>query len=633
MRLLLAIGCDTYEQAGPLNGAELDARRIFAALTNEAIGDYDPERSRLLLSPTLDEVRGAVRQVLYGHGPIDTFTFFFAGHGEVRAGSFYMWLRDSAADALSVSALALSDLFRNLNEASPGQSNIIIDACESGGLIADLGVMLKANVMGNAGTPGVTLVATSAQNQYAGETPDGGLGANILLDCLEGRDFIQDHSETLDLTEIGRRMSVRLKPLGQDPAVWGLNLFGAPRFSRNPFYGSDPSRPLREITQTWPQPLREHYDALWNAYTAVDGAWRARPFATTLEAVIEPLLADPAALAAFVDRFARVVHERAELSEDAFRASEVLATLLVCLLPHLEEPVIAAAANRLLKLAGEASLAAADRLVEELARFHYALLAKRGGGLADLYFLPLRIAKVLGWTAAMAGAFDAGDARGDQAKARFVAILQAVLDHYGGALQAMNDAQAPAWLLAGAFAIELGLHEDAETLVALVFRSLVDIGGHIGRFDLEPDKVLAYLLARRENDFSKVTSSLERPNETLAVLLRLADQLGLGETLDPLLWHLDGAATATFVTPDYSQFGREMMSGGSNLEWGVGFDIFKVADLTASWPSPTPQPATPLQGQIVKLATLLYPDRSAWFCIPDPAPTSFPASPDGDVAH
>jgi len=619
LRLLLAIGCDAYDGAATLSGAEHDALRVFEALTKETVGDYDPVRSQLLLSPTSDEVRAAIRQVLYSHGPVDTFAFFFAGHGGVRAGSFYMWLRDTSGEAQSVSALALSDLLRNLAEVGPAQSNIIIDACESGGLIADLGVMLKSDVMGNAGTPGVTLVATSAQDQYANETADGGFGANALLDCLEGRDFIQDHSETLDLTEIGRRMSARLAPLGQDPVVWGLNLFGAPRFCRNPYYGSDPSRPLREITQAWPTPIREHYDILWKAYTSVSGTWRAREFATVVEKVIAPLADDPPALAAFIDRFAQVVLERAEMSDDAFRGSETLATLLVCLLPYLDKATIAQSAQRLLSLTLDAGLAAAERLVAELDGEPYALLAKQGGGLADLFYLPLRLAKVLGWTATLVLTLAEEDPRRAVAQARFTHLLHTAVTTYGGSVQAMSDAQAPAWLLTGAAAIALGLREGIEALVGLVFNSFVGVSGQIARYDIAPEKVLSYLLARRGLDFSRLTGVVEKPNETLAVLLRLAASLDLAETLNPLLWRLDGVATATFVTPDYAQFGQDMMAGGSNLEWGVGFDVFQSGDLAAGWPRPTPRPSSPLQAAAAMFASLLYPDRCAWFCLADPA--------------
>ena len=234
MRVLLAIGCNQYENAKQLNGAEADAQRIFSVLIRPEVGQYDVARSTLLLSPSLHEVRQCLHAALFTDPQPETFTFFFAGHGGVSAGSYYMWLRDTRPKGQSISALSLADLFRSINEALPRQNNIIIDACESGGLIEDLTVLLKHEILGNAGTPTFTLVATSAQDQTSGETQEGGVGTNAILDCIEGRDFIQDSTSTLDLVEIGRKVSTRLRDSGQNPVVWGLNLYGPPRFCRNP---------------------------------------------------------------------------------------------------------------------------------------------------------------------------------------------------------------------------------------------------------------------------------------------------------------------------------------------------------------------------------------------------------------
>lgn len=236
MRVLFAIGCDKYDQANALNGAEKDAKRVFEVLlkpksvstTRKDLSYYSPHPRR---SKTMLEIRSFTKP------KIDVFTFF-AGHGGVSAGSFYMWVRDSSHDSQSMSALPLADIFRSLNEAAPQQSNIIIDACESGGLISDLSVLLKSNLLGNAGTPALTLIATSAQDQTSGETELGGLGTNAILDCIEGRDYLQDNSSVLDLVEIGRRVSQRLETHGQTPVVWGLNLYGPPSFVETPNFKS-----------------------------------------------------------------------------------------------------------------------------------------------------------------------------------------------------------------------------------------------------------------------------------------------------------------------------------------------------------------------------------------------------------
>lgn len=621
MRLLISIGCNAYDHAQALTGAEADARRMFEALIRSDVGEYDPERSKLLLSPSMDEVRQALRNVLFSNGAIDTFTFFFAGHGGVRAGSFYMWVRDSSPDAQSMTALSLSDVFRNLNEAAPAQSNIIIDACESGGLIADLGVLLKSDVRGDAGTPIVTLVATSAQNQYSGETQAGGLGTNAILDCIEGRDFVQDNASALDLVEIGRRISSRLRTPDQSPVVWGLNLYGPPRFCRNPRYGADPARPLRAVIQDWPSAsdasVREHYDELWQAYASVSGNWNPRAFTDVVNTVLSPLASTPEVFAGFAERFGAAVHERAELSDDAFRRALVSAALTVCLLPHIEHQAVARATRRLVDTTGAALIAAGSQLVDDLTIDRYALLAKRGGGLSDLFYLPLRVAEVLGWAAATPWLFQPDDSRRLEADAMFTALIRLVLTHYNGSVLTISDAQAPFWAISLSRAADLGLTEEANELAGLLFNSFVACRGELARWDIPPEKTLDYLVARRENDFAQADNLVEQPNESLTVLVKAAALLGLGEVFDESLWKIDGVSFAAYLNDDFSQYGADMMTGGQNLVWTVGHDVFRIADLVRTWPEPSPRPRSDLIAAVAVLASLLYPDRVPWFCLDD----------------
>lgn len=147
-RALLAIGCNAYDHLDPLTCAEADADALFRLLIEPSIGDYDVVRSRLLLSPTLQDVRGALATMLFDGEALDALTITFAGHGAVSSGSFYMAMQDSRVHALSATALSLADLFRMIAEASPKQTYLVIDACESGGLISDLNVILKSEVMG-----------------------------------------------------------------------------------------------------------------------------------------------------------------------------------------------------------------------------------------------------------------------------------------------------------------------------------------------------------------------------------------------------------------------------------------------------------------------------------------------------
>lgn len=619
MRVLISIGCNAYDHISPLSSAELDARRMFEALIRPEIGEYDRERSRLLLSPTGDEVRQTIREVLFSNGAIDTFTFFFAGHGGVKSGSFYMCVRDTRLDALSVTAMSLSDLFRSLSETAPVQSNIIIDACQSGGLVADLGVLLKTDIVGDAGSPGITLVATSAQNESSGETEAGGLGTNAILDCIEGRDLVQDRASTLDLVEIGRRISSHFQGAHQSPVVWGLNLYGPPRFCRNPRYGVDPATPLRDVMQAWPsvsdESIRKHYDHLWRAYVSVAGPWNPREFSDVVTSIILPLASTPEVLCEVVERFGAAALERAQYSGDAFRQSVVAATLAVCLLPYIENETVAQTARRFLNATSTTLIAAGKQLFVDLETDGYALLAQQRGGLSDLFYLPLRVANVLGWIAALRWLYSEGDENPAEAEKLFAKLLRSMLDSYSGSIVTLSDAQAPYWAAALSYAIYLGLTDDAEELTGLLFHSFVKCRGQLARGDIPLDKVLDYLVARHANDFTQIAELIERPNESLTVLLRSAMLLNLDEVFDQSLWEIDGVNFSAYLCSDFSQFGADLMVGGENLIWAIGTDVFRVTDLNSTWPPSPPRPESELSAALAVLASLLYPNRIPWFCL------------------
>jgi hypothetical protein len=100
MNVLLCVGCDSYDSLPSLSGAEKDAKGVFALLSPKCEGD-EQTLSKLLLSPGLVSVQQALDALFAGAKDIDSFTFFFAGHGAVKAASFYLCVKDSAADRLS----------------------------------------------------------------------------------------------------------------------------------------------------------------------------------------------------------------------------------------------------------------------------------------------------------------------------------------------------------------------------------------------------------------------------------------------------------------------------------------------------------------------------------------------------
>jgi hypothetical protein len=620
VRVLICIGCNSYAEAEDLAGAERDAQRVYNVLIKPSVGDYDASRSKLLLSPSIAEVKQAVFEALFASpAPLDTLTFFFAGHGVVHAGGFYMWVRDTKANAQSMTAISLSELFRNVNEAAPSQTNIVIDACESGGLIKDLGALLSSDQMGQAHTPGVTLLATSAMDQSASETIAGGLGTNAMLDCIEGRQFVQDRAPTLDLLEIGRRITEMYRWPNQTPVLWGINLLDSARFCRNPNFSIDPAKPFTEVIRALPhlqsRVSQGAYERLWRAYSAInDIEWSPRHFLSEISGSIQELKESPEVIAQLVGRFDEALAARASESRDAYRPAIVRAAVAVALLPYLSNSEIAVAAEVLLKRLIAQLTAIASGLSDELAEDKYALLRGSGGGPADLFYLPLRVSSVLAWTGASI-LIDRHSSVSAKFASVFGKLLSQMLEHYGGCFVAMSDSQASAICVVAAAACTTGHKEELEELLGRYFYSLVAHKCKVARGDLAPEKVPTYLLARESGSLDNVVDLIEQPAETLTVLLHCASLLGIASELDRSLWKLDRVPFSAYTSGDFSQFGAEVMRGGRNLVWSIGFDVFRVEEFLNSWPSDIIRPTSETAASLSIVASLLFPDRVPWFCL------------------
>ncbi|HJS13160.1 hypothetical protein [Sphingopyxis sp.] len=616
-RALLAIGCDRYDHLAPLLGAEADASGIFDLLIAPQVGDYDVGNSQLLRSPTLGEVREALTSTLFTGETLDTLTVVFAGHGAVGSGSFYMAMRDSRADALSATALSLADLFRMISEAAPRQTYIVIDACQSGGLISDLNVILKSEVMGEFGTPGVSLLATSASDQSAIEIDGRGVGTTALMECIRGDMFLQDTSATLDLVEIGRAVSQRVSAAGeQTPVVWGLNLYGPAGFCKNPHAGTGDA-PLRSVQAGWPDAkigssIREGLPKLWAPYVTISNRWDAREFVDRLGAILEELKGEPEAQVIFAQRMAQACAVQAQQSADRGREIEVRAACAVALLPWSREAAVAdhlsAACSGIASLV-ETMIADA---VAALDNYRFSLVT---GGLNELYHLPIRISQLLGWAgfAIHTRLWNGEDS--SAAAARFTSLLSRIFETYSLSLVAMSDAQSPAVMSTISAMSRIGLRDQGEQLLGHLFSSSIANKGKVALAHLEPDQILGYLIARAAQPGGVRAKFIARPTELMLALLRAAPHFDLADEFDAALEQVDHLALNAYLPENFQEFGDAIIRGGKNAVFQIGHDVWSVADIEAAWPG-NPAPDGPGVAMTALAASLLFPDRTPWFLLP-----------------
>lgn len=627
-RILVSIGCNDYQfqDLDNLNAAVGDATSFFDLLVRTNLGDYDPAISQLLSSPTLDDIRRALEIALFQDEPIDTFTFFFAGHGCVKDGTYYLCTHDSRLDRLSATALPISSLFTLLNEAQPRQSNIVIDACHAGGVVSDLSALLKPEVIGGANTPGITIFASSASGQAAREALDGGIGTVALLRCLSGEVVVQTNRSTLDLIEVGRMVSEEISQHHQQtPVLWGLNLFGQARFSKNPHYGEGMPPTIPTLTSfvhgsTQNNMIRAHASAIWREYLSADADFQPRRLIEVLSPIIDGLSDDPNAVGAFIEGISNTFAPRLRLASDPFSESVFIATCMVALLPlsgrgNTVDGMVDGLARRLCDAVSEA-LEITDR---ELEKSKYALLSSQSG-LADLFYLPLRITQLFGWigllhvTSHEIGQRDLFD------KAGVRKFVQSVIKHYIESISAMSDTQAPYLVAFVRCCLDHGWSDEIENVLGCLFSTFIGVHGKVARSDIGNDHILQYLLNRNEGQFDDGELLVAQPSELFPALLQSYVELGNSDLIDDTLIDVDHLHYNLFFAQDHRDFGCRNIEDGINLTYQIGHGIWNMSDFENAWGNTCIESIRADQSlghRTVRLgamcASMLFPDRVPWY--------------------
>lgn len=588
-RALIAIGVNTYDHVNSLGAAEHDATVVFNELIKPDVGAYEPALSRLLLSPTLAEVRLAVEEVVLGGVQFDELTFFFAGHGMIQPVGFYMAMRDTRLDRATATAFGLSELFAQIDEASPAQTNVILDACFSGGLAADLSMLTRPETSGYVGSPAVTLLAMSARNQEANEYADGGVGTSALLDCITGRALVREDVGSLELFDIAQVVIQRVRRSGdQNPVLSALNVHRRSQLCRNPLFQASSQSALRK--------------------------WEPRAFLDAVEPVLASHAHDPLDLIADVERLFGHLIGKADESRDVFKGAELRATAAIALLPYASiHPQISRwLLSQLESLIGVIHRAL-DEAVEAVEAEKFAMLAGPGG-MANLYLLPIRLSKVLGWTGA---AFHLGRLVGREAefpRDKFKRLLDLIVEHYRLSLASISDAQAPYLALALTALAALDLKEEGEAILSPLFNSYVECKARIAAASIEPPRIFAYMLARLTDSFAEVQGQVAQPNELGTVYLLAAPLFDLTDVFDEAMSELDHVTINAFVADDHTLFALETIDDGENNPFTIGHYIWRIDDLLQHFPPHAfVQPTDPSVAGGAILASLIFPDRVPWF--------------------
>ncbi|MEI4484478.1 MULTISPECIES: caspase family protein [unclassified Phyllobacterium] len=628
MRILLAIGCDEYihPRLSKLSGAFNDAKAIYDHLVVDGWGEYDSSHSRLVLSPSLTEVREIIEELLFNSGPIDEFTFFFAGHGGTKDDAYFLCLKDSQLDRLSITALSMSQLFGWLNEAKVRQTNIIIDACQSGGITRDVSTLLNPSVIGKTGSPAVSILAASGSNESAEEVDGRGRCTDEVMRCLKGDVVVQTSRPVLDLVEIGKMVSESLGGQFQTPVYWGINLYGRAQFAKNPLYsGGQPH--ITEVISNFTTNtaannyIRDNADRLWEFYLTMSRGFDAPRFIDLVEPFCDNFANNPDLIASFLEGIANTFGPRLRGSCDLFDEAQLHASCLAAMLAYSQEnSAITVLTNDLTARVINCVDEAIRSLLIELQGSEYALLSAKAG-FADLYFLPLRLLSILGWIGASAHASELIGRPELLSKSNALLLLKEIVEKYSQSIVAISDEQTSSFIAFATSRELLNCTDEVEVVSGYLFSTLYENRGIVAASGLSGSEAFSFLEARIRGDFSEVGEIIARPTTLLPALLLVYNSLGMPDVIDGSLKQFDHVNMNLYIPDNIKTFAEERMDGGLNYSFAIGHDIWSVADFVEQWRpieqrillDPNLSSSSVRSGAL--FSSLLRPNREPWYLL------------------
>lgn len=592
---------------------------MFAAMVNPELGGYDKNLSLLLLSPSITDVRSALESILYGTEQVIDFTLFFAGHGGVVHDALYLCLRDTKLSSIAISGLGFAELARIVVAAKPSQANFVLDACNSAGLGYDLAAILRQSLTGTAETTGVAALAAAAADEYAAEVPEGGAFTTALLRVLQGHQFVQRQKPYLDIPEIGAVLRPDVEEdQRQTVSAWVLNLQGPNRFSFNPHYHNDMVGHHGYAIEALGKRLsltKADVAAAKRATLELQGKVDEQRLAQELERLSANLHPEEATL--LLAGLAEGMAEQARNSPDPFAEGRVLGVFLGQLLRFAEHPGAARRLTTLRDRAATADLAALRKLDDQLREYRYRLLS--ADSLADLYFLPLRVADVLGRIGASLLLNDLTDL-----EVQFLsALTRTLLDFYGNSIVALSEEQAAPLAIFITVAWNRGWIDLAEEIIGRLYNDAVENFGRVARHFLDGEKTLAVLDERYRQNISLNGNLYHRPSDLLSVILVLASLTNLDEAIDASLIQIDHTPLNVFIPETPLDLGCYGPIRGKNLGFAVGHKVWRCIDMRREWYSEIrpllqcSQIDEPKLRSAVVLAVLSMRDRVPWFLVAD----------------
>ncbi len=615
MNALLCIGCNQYEFLNTLHGAERDAQAMFSALTSGNF--YSKHHAKLLLSPSIQDAAKEISSSLRQNN-IDVFTFFFAGHAGGKNGSFFLALRDSEPSALSTTALPLSRMFEMINEFKPRQVNIIVDGCQAGSSATSVSTLLHPENIGTIEASSVSFFGACAAGQSAGETKEGGLLTNHLLKALSGETSLVIQKPIIELSDVVDHVSksVSQEDPEQQPTWWGLNLFGRGGLTRNPTFHINSPLPSLSMTTVDPNSqmgrrLVEFSSDLWEEYRLISKDFNPSRLNQLVGRLLAPKDIDTsdriAAISGLINSFTSVACAPGELLSKHLCTS----TFLVSLLPWTDDPNVGDFIRQQLHIDFEKTNELLENLRTEFSHDSDRLLANNGF-LSDIYYLPMRIARLLGLVGSISYIGYLLKIDTESSRTLHSNFVSSLLSTYPSQLIALDDEQAAPLYIFIKASIQFGWNHHGKAVIDHLYADATLHKGAFNRLDSGGDGALEYLLSITESELSSEKRTMANPSALLAVILLGGSWLKCDND-----WHLqafDRKNLGIYLPDDFRDFAQKTILNGFTHTWQIGFGIWNTKQLATQFEEifSSREDRTKLSPEahsLCLLAAMLFPNR------------------------
>ena len=377
--------------------------------------------------------------------------------------------------------------------------NIVIDACAAGGSSFDVGTIIRPQLSGNSTSSSIAFLGACGADQDASEQNGHGFLTLAVLRCLRGEVEVQRWGSTLDLLEVGTVVSPQVEALNnqQRPLSWGLSLFGGSSFAKNPFFdaqGGQKHFPLPNISpfSSFGAKIREKSAELWEIHRELPTLFDPRRLLRALASILKDT-ADCQEKVALIEGLSASLTSRAAESDDLLAPSQSFQTCLISLLPDIDNVEVKAYLAIALQALLDRNNQLCTSILHELQKNEYYLLSSHSVA-GELYYLPLRVSRLLGWIGA-----DIAVRRLVPGLTQDVAACQRLaselVTQYAHNLVAVCDAQAaPLDLFLLGCQLE-GWNDLARNTLTAVYASFCERKGNVTRWDATPEQAVQYILS------------------------------------------------------------------------------------------------------------------------------------------